>query len=128
MSSKPGAGHSRIPQSLVDDYEIKVLVINDASTDDTFEYGREIQRTKALPFPLTVLINPVNLGYGGNQKVGYHYAQKMGFDFVALPHGDGQYAPECLPDLLIPLRDGMADACFNSRMISSACLVARHPP
>jgi len=110
---------SRIPPSLADDYEIKVLVIDDASTDGTFEYGQEMQSAKALPFPLTVLINPVNLGYGGNQKVGYHYAQKMGFDFVALLHGDGQYAPECLPDLLIPLRDDTADACFGSRMMSS---------
>ena len=52
-----------------------------------------------FPFPLTVLFNPVNQGYGGNQKIGYLYAIENGFDFVALVHGDGQYAPECLPDL-----------------------------
>ena len=37
-----------------------------------------------FPFPLTVLFNPVNQGYGGNQKIGYFYAIKNGFDFVAL--------------------------------------------
>ncbi len=47
-----------------------------------------------LPFPLTVLYNPDNQGYGGNQKMGYHCAVRNGFDFVALLHGDGQYAPE----------------------------------
>ena len=57
-----------------------------------------------------MLFNPVNQGYGGNQKIGYFYAIENGFDFVALVHGDGQYAPECLPDLLRPLRDGEADA------------------
>ena len=39
---------------------------------------------------LTVLANPVNQGYGGNQKLGYHYAIEHGFDFVVLVHGDGR--------------------------------------
>ena len=50
--------------------------------------------------PLQVLCNPINQGYGGNQKIGYHYAIKNDFGFVALVHGDGQYAPEALPELL----------------------------
>ena len=33
-------------------------------------------------------------------------------------HGDGQYAPEELPRLLEPLRDGRADAVFGSRMMT----------
>jgi GT2 family glycosyltransferase len=91
-----------------------VLVLDDASTDLTFERASTIR----LPFPLTVLSNPVNQGYGGNQKLGYVYALKHGFDFVALLHGDAQYASECLPDLVRPLRDGVADACFGSRMMT----------
>lgn len=76
-------------------------------------------RTPAdLPFDVHVLFNPVNQGYGGNQKIGYHFAIERGFDFVALLHGDGQYAPECLPDLVAPLRDGTADAVFGSRMLA----------
>ena len=51
-----------------------------------------------------MLYNPVNQGYGGNQKLGYHYAIEHGFDFVALLHGDGQYAPEMLGTLTEPLR------------------------
>ena len=34
-------------------------------------------------------------------------------------HGDGQYAPECLPELLQPILAGNADAVFGSRMIES---------
>jgi len=41
-------------------------------------------------FPLTVLFNPVNQGYGGNQKIGFTNAIEKGFDIVALVHGDGQ--------------------------------------
>jgi SAM-dependent methyltransferase len=66
---------------------------------------------------VTVLYNPVNQGYGGNQKIGYHYAIENGFDFVALLHGDGQYAPEVLGALTEPLRKGEADAVFGSRML-----------
>lgn len=108
----------RIPPDLVEHFDLEALVIDDASKDDTFAEGRRAVQEENLPFPVTVLINPVNQGYGGNQKIGFHYAIENGFDFVALVHGDGQYAPECLPDLIVPLRDGEADAVFGSRMIT----------
>ncbi|MGE5145823.1 MAG: glycosyltransferase [Candidatus Eiseniibacteriota bacterium] len=107
----------RIPPSL-QQYDTEVLIIDDASRDSTFERGEEARRAGDLPFKLTVLFNPVNQGYGGNQKIGFHYAIQQGFDVVALVHGDGQYAPECLPDLLQPLISGEADAVFGSRMLT----------
>ena len=64
-----------------------------------------------------MLVNPVNQGYGGNQKLGFLYAIEHGFDVVALVHGDGQYAPEALPDLLQPLLKDEAEAVFGSRMM-----------
>jgi len=109
---------SRIPVSLADEYEVEILAIDDSSRDRTFEVGHKIQLAGAAPFPLRVLFNPVNQGYGGNQKIGYHYAIQNNFDFVALLHGDGQYAPEVLPELLKPLDQGKADAVFGSRMLS----------
>src|ERR1043166_3819609 len=93
---------ARIPAQIAEEYDAEVLVIDDASTDRTFEFSGSVR----LALPLVVLCNPVNQGYGGNQKLGYAYALQHGFDFVALLHGDGQYAPECLPELVRPLRDG----------------------
>ena len=61
--------------------------------------------------------NPDNLGYGGNQKIGYYYAIKNQYDFVALVHGDGQYAPELLDDLIEDMSQKKADAVFGSRML-----------
>ena len=107
----------RLPPSL-GAYDTEILIIDDSSRDRTFEEAYEIERTGRAPFPLTVLYNPVNQGYGGNQKIGFHYAIEKGFDIVALVHGDGQYAPECLPDLLRPLLEGEADAVFGSRMMT----------
>ncbi len=108
---------ARVPASLGDEYHLEVLILDDSSQDRTFETSRRAQGSGSVPFALHVLFNPVNQGYGGNQKIGYHFAIEHGFDFVALLHGDGQYAPECLPDLVRPLRDGEADAVFGSRML-----------
>ncbi len=114
---------TRIPSDLTDDYDVEVLVIDDASADRTFERGERLRRGEALAFPLHVLYNPVNQGYGGNQKIGFHFAIQRRFDFVALVHGDGQYAPECLPQLVEPLADGEADAVFGSRMLSEGSAI-----
>jgi glycosyltransferase involved in cell wall biosynthesis len=108
----------RIPERLLHDYDVEVLVIDDSSSDQTFLHGEALRRGAALPFTLTVLFNPQNQGYGGNQKIGFHYAIQHGFDFVALIHGDGQYAPECLPELIEPLATNQADAVLGSRMLA----------
>ena len=113
-----GSVLSRIPASLAEDYDVEILAIDDASRDRTFEIGHQVEAAGSLSLPLRVLFNPINQGYGGNQKIGYHYAIKNDFDFVALVHGDGQYAPEALPDLLKPLAQGLADAVFGSRMLT----------
>ena len=105
---------ARIPSSIWK-LDVEVLVIDDSSSDRTFEVG--VQTAGQVVHPVTVLYNTTNQGYGGNQKLGYAYALRHGFDFVVLLHGDGQYAPERIPDLLAPLIDGSADAVFGSRML-----------
>ena len=106
---------SRIPASLHQE-GIEVLIIDDSSNDETFLNGLRYQRAHSA-FKITVLRTPENQGYGGNQKLGYRYAIDNNFDIVALLHGDGQYAPEKLPDLLEPLIAGDTDAVLGSRMI-----------
>jgi glycosyltransferase involved in cell wall biosynthesis len=106
----------RIPGAIFLEYDCEVLVVDDASLDRTFEIGREY-RAAHPEIRMTVLRNEFNQGYGGNQKVGYSYAIANRFDFVAMVHGDGQYAPEELPALAAPLREGQADAVFGSRML-----------
>ncbi len=105
----------RIPASLQQE-NVEVLIIDDSSRDSTFSRGLRFQERHAA-CKITVLRTPSNQGYGGNQKLGYRYAIDHGFDIVALVHGDGQYAPEKLPDLLPPLLHDQADAVFGSRMI-----------
>jgi 2-polyprenyl-3-methyl-5-hydroxy-6-metoxy-1,4-benzoquinol methylase len=68
---------------------------------------------------LTVIKNDKNMGYGGNQKLGYQYFIEKDFDIVVLLHGDGQYAPEVLSHLYYPLVNGVANAVFGSRMMDT---------
>ena len=67
--------------------------------------------------PITLIRQPKNLGYGGNQKAGYEVAIDHGLDVVVMLHGDGQYAPESLPEMVAPIVDGKADAVFGSRVM-----------
>jgi len=100
-------------------FDTEILVIDDQSPDRTFHAVEEF----ALRHPewkLTLLHNPKNQGYGGNQKIGYHYAIKNGFDVVVLLHGDGQYAPERLQEMIAPILDDKADVVLGSRMIQRA--------
>jgi glycosyltransferase involved in cell wall biosynthesis len=108
---------ARIPNEL-EQYETEVLIIDDASGDQTFEEALRHESIDDFRFPITILSNPTNQGYGGNQKLGFHYAINNGFDVVALVHGDGQYAPECLPDLVEPVANGEAHAVFGSRFVT----------
>jgi glycosyltransferase involved in cell wall biosynthesis len=105
----------RIPESVWEDVE-EVIVFDDSSADDTYllGLGYKVHHGRAK---LSVFRNDKNLGYGGNQIRGYQYAIERGYDIVALLHGDGQYAPEALPQLLEPLKRGEADAVFGSRML-----------
>ena len=108
---------SRIPVILAQTYDVEILIIDDSSTDDTFAESISAGNHAEIPFKVTVLHNPANQGYGGNQKIGYQYAIEHGHDLVALLHGDGQYAPEVLGALAEPVRAGEADAVFGSRML-----------
>jgi glycosyltransferase involved in cell wall biosynthesis len=108
----------RIPESVWvnDTYHTEVLIIDDQSADETF-YRAVDYMDHHSERRITVLYSPVNQGYGGNQKLGYHYAIENGFDAVVLLHGDGQYAPELLDDMIRPILNDEADVVFGSRMI-----------
>jgi glycosyltransferase involved in cell wall biosynthesis len=102
----------RIPAELRPEIE-EVIVSDDHSQDSTYLVGLGYQQESDLP--ITLIRQSVNLGYGGNQKAGYNLAIEHGLDIVVMLHGDGQYAPESLPDILGPLLAEEADAVFGSR-------------
>ena len=94
----------------------EILICDDASHDATHLVALGYKQV-APELPITVIRHTKNLGYGGNQKAGYRLAIEHGLDIIVLLHGDGQYAPERLADVVAPLVEGRADAVMGSRMM-----------
>ena len=92
-----------------------VIIFDDCSQDETS--ARSKSWAGKYSDKIVIFENQVNLGYGGNQKRGYRYVIEQGYDIVVLLHGDGQYAPECMLDLIGPIARGKAQAVFGSRMM-----------
>jgi glycosyltransferase involved in cell wall biosynthesis len=94
----------------------EVFVFDDCSQDDTALLGEGYKAARGIE-KLKIYRNERNLGYGGNQKKGYAYARERGFDYVILLHGDGQYAPEMIPEFMRVAREHGPAAVFGSRML-----------
>jgi glycosyltransferase involved in cell wall biosynthesis len=117
----------RIPTPIWEKIE-EVFVFDDSSQDRTTEVGKAMEEHKLFAGKLKVYKNPVNLMYGGNQRKGYKYAIERGLDIVVLLHGDGQYAPEVMQDLLTPLETGQADMVMGSRMMVKGAALRGNMP
>ncbi len=106
---------SRIPIVFLNSIH-EILISDDKSSDSTTAAAQELKISSQLP--ITVITQPVNLGYGGNQKFGYFWAIENNWDIVILLHADGQYAPEFIESMVQPISDGNFDVVFGSRMIN----------
>ena len=106
-----------IPIKKLDSYEAEILLVNDCSNDGTLKKVLQFKK-KEKKIKVSVLTNKTNLGYGAVQKLAYFYAIKNNFDFVVMLHGDGQYDPKVLLNLIKPIEKKEADAVFGGRMHS----------
>jgi len=88
--------------------DIKIVVVNDGSTDGTSMAAR--QTGEALVIDL-----PFNLGIGGAVQTGYLFAWRSGYDTVIQVDADGQHDPAELYKLIACMEKGEADCCIGSR-------------
>ncbi|MFC1809686.1 glycosyltransferase family 2 protein [Candidatus Omnitrophota bacterium] len=107
--------YERIPQSIKDSAQ-EIYVIDDCSNDNTYYAGLGYKHEYNIE-KLKIFRNETNRRYGGNQKKGYEYAIEKDLDIVVMLHGDVQYAPEKIPELINPLIKGEADLVMGSRML-----------
>lgn len=91
---------------------LEILVINDASTDQTSEAARKTEKA-------TVIDLPANLGVGGAVQTGLKYAKARGYSFALKLDGDGQHPPAAIQSLLKPLAEGEADIAVGSRFLAA---------
>ena len=80
------------------DPRIDVVVVDDASSDDT--------AAVAEPHGATVLGLPFNVGIGGAVQTGFRYARDEGYEVAVRLDGDGQHDASELGKLLGPIRRG----------------------
>ena len=113
----------RIPAGFRDRID-EIIVLDDASGDETFRVGTDWAR-RNHPLCTTVLRHTKRLGYGGTRKAGCRLAIERGLDVVVLLPGHGGYAPESMPDLFQPLLADEADAVFGARTAATGGLRAK---
>jgi len=91
------------------DPQIDVVVVDDASTDDTAGVARAHgAKVLALPF---------NVGIGGAVQTGFRYARDEGYEVAVRLDGDGQHDASELGKLLGPIHAGEADFVVGSRFV-----------
>lgn len=87
--------------------ELRMLVVDDGSTDRT----AEVSRARGA----TVVSHPINRGLGAALRTGLRAAVEGGADLVAYLDADLEYWPEDLPRLVEPILIGRADYVLGSR-------------
>src|SRR5258708_24158824 len=69
-----------------------VIVVDDASHDDTVAIARTLERVQ-------VEVHPGNRGYGANQKTCYLLALALDAAIIVMIHPDYQYTPQLIPPM-----------------------------
>ena len=106
----------------IPDFVSWIVVVNDASTDNTAEV------VAAIPESRLRLINlERNTGVGGATMRGYHAACQLGASIVVKMDSDGQMDPHYLPDLIAPVVQGEADYAKGNRFMHLRKLQAMPP-
>jgi glycosyltransferase involved in cell wall biosynthesis len=98
--------YNEIPFDIVDD----VILVDDASKDDTSELGQKIGIKH-------IIKHQKNKGYGGNQKSCYQRALALNADIVIMLHPDYQYTPKLLMAMSSIIAYDVYPVVFGSRIL-----------
>lgn len=104
-----------LPHDVVDE----VILVDDASHDNTAELARQLS--------ITTVVHTKNRGYGANQKTCYATALERGADVIIMVHPDHQYDPRLVVAFAAMIVDGPYDAVIGSRMLGGGALKGGMP-
>ncbi len=107
---------NEIPFDVVDD----VILVDDASSDETVNKGRELGITH-------IVSHFQNKGYGGNQKTCYNTALSLGADIVIMLHPDYQYTPKLIMAMISIIGNDLYPVVFGSRILGNGALKGGMP-
>lgn len=106
---------AELDRTVVDD----VLMVDDASTDDTLATARALG--------LEPISHDHNRGYGGNQKTCYREALARGADIVVMVHPDYQYSPRLVVPMAAMIACGEYDFVLGSRILAQSAVAGGMP-
>ncbi|MBU2054863.1 MAG: glycosyltransferase family 2 protein [Proteobacteria bacterium] len=87
----------------------EVIVVDDGSTDGT----RELLRESAFDSRVRVFFHEKNRGKGAALRTGFGHATG---EIVTVQDADLEYDPEEFAELIKPIREGVADVVYGSRL------------
>jgi glycosyltransferase involved in cell wall biosynthesis len=105
---------------IAQDYVDEVILVDDASHDETVEVVRGLERMRLHR-------HPSNLGYGANQKTCYRLALEAGADIVIMVHPDYQYTPKLIPAMVSMIGNGLYPCVIGSRILGGHALAGGMP-
>ena len=88
----------------------EIIIVDDASQDGTGEAAEKLKKT----YPMQILHRPGKLGLASAFLEGLLLAR---YPILCLMDGDLSHPPELLPQLYLPLQQGLADIVVASRSI-----------
>jgi glycosyltransferase involved in cell wall biosynthesis len=97
-----------------------VIVVDDASQDETLALARTLDRVIAYA-------HPANRGYGANQKTCYRLALEQAADIVVMIHPDYQYTPKLIPAMAGLVASGLYPCVLASRILGGQALAGGMP-
>jgi glycosyltransferase involved in cell wall biosynthesis len=88
-------------------FELQIIVVDDRSTDDTAAIAARLDGVELIR-------HDANRGKGAALRSAFARARGR---IVVIQDADLEYDPVDIPDLVAPIRSGVADAVFGSRLI-----------
>ncbi len=99
-----------LPRSVPGVDVVEWLVIDDGSSDGT----ADVARANGVDHVVT---HPRNRGLAAAFLTGLDAALRLGADVIVNTDADNQYVADCIPDLIAPVCDGIADMVVGERPI-----------
>jgi len=97
----------------VPDYVDHIIVVDDASTDQTYDI---VESAKGTDPRITLIRHSQNGGVGGAIITGYEKAVEMKIDVTAVMAGDAQMDPRDLEAVIQPIADEKVDYTKGNRL------------
>jgi glycosyltransferase involved in cell wall biosynthesis len=107
-----GAVLARVPRQIPGIGSVEILVVDDGSKDRTVAIAKE--------HGASVISHGRNLGVGTALQSGLAEAVRRGVDLLVNIDSDGQFAPEDIAKIVVPVAEGRADFVTASRFMDPA--------